>query len=178
MTNLIALLQDDHVHFLDVLETLEVQAKIAAHGNEPDHGRIRNAIAYFSGAPRRLHYRREEILLRMLERRAPHLAAKVAVILRYHRTLDHRLDDLRNCFEFYESCRTDGRAAFVTAAIRFAEFEKAHFSDEDEHLFPAALRVLTPGELDHESDEFRPLSAMENAPASSTVRHLATPLAH
>ena len=154
MAKIVALLQQDHVHFLKILNALEHQAHIAARGGAPDRRYIRSIIDYFQGAPRRNHYQREEILLRMLEQRAPRLAAKITTILRYHRTLDKRLADLERCFVLFEKNAEQGRAAFVTAAIRFAEFEKAHFVDEDAHLFPAARSALSEAELDCDSPLF------------------------
>jgi hemerythrin-like domain-containing protein len=174
MPSIITLLKRDHADFLKTLETLEDQARIASEGGKPNHDFIRRVISFFKDYPRRLHYRREEILLKMIDRYAPHAAANVMVSLRYHRTLSDRLDDLEQCFLYFEQDEDAGRVGFVTAAIRFAEFEKAHFSDEDRYLLPLARQVLSTQELHEDSTDF-PWNALEEdeslppVPAPPTV---------
>ena len=164
MQTIIALLQQDHVDFVKLLNALETQAKLVAYGSDFDHPFVQSVIAYFKGYPRHLHYRREAILLKLLDRRAPELASKITTILRYHRTLDMRLTDLENCFKLFEADAEAGRVPFVTAAYRFAEFEKSHFVDEDKYLLPVALQVLSTADLNDESPEFRWNVMADDAP--------------
>ena len=146
MSKIVSILAHDHSDFLKHLNSLERQTKIVAQGGTPDLMAIRAILDCFNGSPRRNHYRREEMLWGLLEERAPQLAAKVNVVLRYHRTLDARLQQLTECFAELESGQETGRRPFVEAATRFVEFERSHFADETEHLFPIARKIL--GEAD------------------------------
>jgi hemerythrin-like domain-containing protein len=74
--------------------------------------------------------------------------------------LDERLNDLEDKFNIWRRDENAGRAPFVTAAIRFIEFERNHFADEDEHLFPVALKMLSEAEIDAAG------TAVEESPGS------------
>lgn len=160
MSKAIDVLMGEHRVIERVLAALEAHAGELSAGRRFERGPVRQFADFFGSYADACHHGKEEDLLfkRMADFGFPADDGPIAVML-YEHTLGRRhVGALRTIAEAAGTVTASEQAAFAEHARDYVPLLRNHILKEDNVLYPMALQVLPPAELDRlaaEYDEFQ-----------------------
>lgn len=144
MTDVIRILRLEHVNILKLITTLERQIARSEKGELLDFDIIEGIADYFLSFPDLYHHPKENLVFAKLRERDPDVARKIGDLQREHEEIASRTRD----FTAAARSMLDGKrmlgTPFEKRAWDFINLQKGHMETEEQHFFPAALKVLTP----------------------------------
>lgn len=140
------ILIDDHRRISCRLSCFEMEVERFAQAQQPDYELLRANIDFCVEFLRNCHRPREELLLELLERRAPQVAAGYAGLIDQHAALVQKASRVASALEAIArdaQCSRDDLATHSREVV--LAFER-HIDWEEAHLFPAAITALLPSD--------------------------------
>lgn len=137
-------LREDHREIAGLLRALERQIDIFARAETPDYDIVVGVADYFLQYPDRCHHPKEDLIVAKLVESHPEAVDGVGDLIDEHRDLHQRVVRFREAVAGLLNGSDAPRAAIIDAARDFIAAQRRHMRDEEELLFPAADRVLTP----------------------------------
>lgn len=144
----IPLLRRDHVNFNLILNALENQVMLAENGGVVSAPLFKMAVRYFRDYPRRFHHPKEDLIYGKLLPHLNHGTESVFHVIQDHRELGEHLATLEGALRTYDPDDQMSVDRLCDAARAFVHHEREHMSREEGHLYPAAVRLITPEEWD------------------------------
>lgn len=125
------------------LTLLEGQLDLLELRLEADSDLLVRLTGFFDSFFGASHHAREELLLKLLAKRSPDMAAEFAVLASEHDASARELGELSTALDdlIAEPRRAAGR--FHAIATSFLRNERLHMAREERHFFPAAARMLS-----------------------------------
>lgn len=143
MANTLFLLRLEHGNLSKLLGLIEDQVAAADAGRPMDEELLRLASEYFSDYPDRCHHPKEDLVYKLLSKRAPDSCAGLRDLIADHR----RLHELTEAFaEAVRRLHQEPQAGEPTprGAIReFTKHYRQHIRDEEERFFRLAEERLS-----------------------------------
>lgn len=152
MTATIELLQRDHVNFARLLNVFERQVDLAPAAGGPSIELVRLILLYFREYPRKVHHPKENLIYSALLLHRPKEAELIFDVIANHRDLSERMEVVERAVDALAKDKPASVDIFCHLARKFIAGERAHMTEEETHLYPAALRLLTAQEwngVDH-----------------------------
>jgi len=154
--NAIKILMDEHrliEQVLGSLETLALDVEAARPLERPDVAGYATFFKQFADA---CHHGKEEDLLfaRMIERGMPRDSGPIGVMLHEHRAGRQRVGALHSIGEGRGEVDATQRQLFLEASFDYVPLLRQHILKEDRILYPMAVRLLEPAELERLETEF------------------------
>lgn len=144
MEGILETLRDDHRIIGRLLDELEVQIDILAHGGAPNGETLRGIAEYFLDYPDRRHHPTEDIIYARLRERYPREAASIGDLADEHRAMAERARRLRDTVYSFLNDPDIAPDSIVNAARIFIEMERRHMTAEERRFFPLAETKLDP----------------------------------
>lgn len=142
MEGILETLRDDHRVIAQLLDELEVQIDILAHGEVPNYETLRGIAEYFLDYPDRRHHPTEDIIYEQLRARFPQDAASIGGLPDEHRDMAERARRLRDTVYSLLDNPHIATDPIVNAARIFIETERRHMTAEETRFFPLAETKL------------------------------------
>lgn len=146
MTVSIPLLRRDHVHFSLVLNMLDRQADALEGGDKNVLPLISLGLKYFREYPRKVHHPKEDLIYGVLRHHMTRGTDVLFDALEEHAELHQELAAVMAAFHGLEKKGEDAARGACERLRRFVTRERHHMEMEEGHLYPAAVRLLTPEE--------------------------------
>lgn len=166
-------LMDEHRLIEQVLGSLETFALDVTAGLAVERELVAGYARFFREFADACHHGKEEDILfaRMCERGFAREAGPIAVMLFEHDQGRARVSALRAVGAGEGPVQAGERAALVGSAREFVPLLRAHILKEDRILYPMALRVLLPGEVELMQEEFEAFDRRLAADGSIDALH-------
>ena len=138
------IIRDEHQALAAMLRSLSMLlAHARRHGALPDFDVLRAMLFYIDEFPERLHHTKEsDLLFPVVRERAPELAPLLDRLDADHARGEAAIRELEHALLAFEVMGPSRRDAFEAAVQRYIGFYLEHMSIEEEHILPAARRVL------------------------------------
>ncbi len=145
MRSAIRIIKDEHRALNSVLFSLRaISRKAVSSGQKPDFGWLWALLAYVDRFAERLHHPKEEVyLFRVLERRAPEIAQKIARLRREHAANAGHSIRMSGALANWERGDPKAGSLFAANASDFARFNWRHMRLEEREILPLAEAVFT-----------------------------------
>ncbi|MEQ8369388.1 MAG: hemerythrin domain-containing protein, partial [Alphaproteobacteria bacterium] len=144
MITLLDRLGAEHRNMARLLHVAERQLDRLAAAERPDYFLLGLLLDYFLDFPDQVHHPKEDMLLGLLQARAPDAAAEIGGLLAEHRDLALRT---RRFADAVREISHDGAAMERDELVRlgrdFVDFYFHHMHEENEIFFPVAAAYLT-----------------------------------
>lgn len=145
MSEVLQRLKADHRSVAHLLDLLQRQLEVLAAGNEsPNYELIRAVLDYLLSYPDLTHHPREDVVYRLLHRRAPQAAREVGDLLREHAEIGALTRRLAEAINRVLLDLEVPRQRLVALGREFVSRYRKHIAQEDAAFFPAAERHLLP----------------------------------
>ena len=154
--NALDIIRREHLALDAMLQSITLLiAQHRAEGSPPDFAAFRAMLFYIDEFPDKRHHRLEsELLFPKLRARSPlHRDLLDKLDAEHHLGLV-RIRELEHALLAFEVMGESRRAAFETAAARYAEFYVAHMQTEERDILPLAQKVLTAADWDELGEAF------------------------
>ncbi len=140
----LTVIRQEHAALAAMLRSLPLLLEHSRRQDElPDFGLLRAMLFYIDEFPERVHHRKEdELLFPRLRSRCPELAATLDQLERDHEHGERAIRDLEHALLAFEVLGAPRRDAFEHAVRGYVEFYLHHMALEEDHVLPAAQRVL------------------------------------
>lgn len=150
MHQAIELLMNEHRLIEKALASLETFATRVHEGAEADPATIAKFARFLRGFADKWHHGKEEDLLfvKMGDYGFSSEAGPIAVMLSEHVQGRAYTSELAGLGEATAALQGDERQAFLQNAVGYINLLRAHIQKEDNILYPMALRMVPPEELD------------------------------
>ncbi len=148
MTDILAILRQDHINMLWLLGALERQIDTFADGRQPDHEIVSAIADYVLEYPDRFHHPVEDRVLTELHQRDASAAQPSEGLESEHERIGQLARDFHTAVETLISDEPARRADFLDTARAFIAALRDHIAREDREFFPAAEATLTRNDLD------------------------------
>lgn len=150
MHEAISILMHEHRVIERVLDALAASAGEVRNGGSIERERIGELAEFLAGFADRCHHGKEEDILfaRMVERGFPRESGPIGVMLHEHEHGRAHVRALKAIADGAGPQSDAERAAFVEHALAYAPFLAQHIAKEDQILYPMALQMLPPEDLD------------------------------
>jgi hemerythrin-like domain-containing protein len=140
MSDAIFMLQLEHENLAQSLDLIEDQIRRLASGAPIDGSLLLLAIEYLNDFPEECHHPKEDLVFRMLQRRAPSRVAGLPDLGVEHaqlaRSSERFAKDVRGVLDAPEGAPVEMLQQYIDAYRR-------HMAAEEKHFFPLALESLT-----------------------------------
>ncbi|GAB4038224.1 MAG: hypothetical protein Fur0014_06780 [Rubrivivax sp.] len=138
------IIRDEHQALAAMLRSLSMLlAHARRHGALPDFDVLRAMLFYVDEFPERLHHTKEsDLLFPVLRERAPEIAPVLDRLDADHARGEAAIRELEHALLAFEVMGPSRRDAFEAAVQRYIGFYLEHMALEEEHVLPAARRVL------------------------------------
>lgn len=172
MAKAIEVLMNEHRLIERVAASLEAYACGLPPGAGPERPRVAEFAGFFQRYADAFHHGKEEDLLfkAMVDRGFPLNGGPLAVMLHEHEVGRAHVRALAAIGEASGAAAAEEAEAFVRHSTSFGPMLRAHIQKEDGILYPMALRVLPPSELERLADQYAAFEA--NAIQAGTVEEL------
>lgn len=147
MPELLEQLRDENVTISELLDDLWNEAVRLNSYGVGDNARIATALDYLLTFPSTSHHPTEDLIHQRLHLRAPAAADAVGLIEVDHIELNRELERAKTAFVCLGPfAGPRARARFADDARAFVRHARAHIELEERVLYPAAERLLRPGD--------------------------------
>lgn len=180
MAQAIDVLMGEHRVIEKVLAALQAHAAELAGGRRFERDRVRDFADFFRHYADACHHGKEEDLLfkRMTEFGFPAEEGPIAVMLYEHRLGRQHVAVLRAIGDASGTATALEQAEFARHVGDYVPLLRDHIHKEDEILYPMALELLPPAELDRLAEEYEAFQAKVVGPAAyAEMQRLAERLA-
>jgi hemerythrin-like domain-containing protein len=140
----IDILRKEHRSIETLLQVLEREFDLFAHGERPDYEVIHAVMAYFQVYPDACHHPLEDIVLEKLKVRDSAATTRIGDLAADHRRGAERLRRAAQAVESVLADRELLRQAVGDIIRDFIEQERRHMAKEERDFFPAAAKALQP----------------------------------
>lgn len=176
MTQAIQTLRSEHKTTARMLDLLERQITLFEQTEQPDYDLLKEIIDYFLTYPDLYHHPKENLILDVLRRKSPKLAAPVGDIEKEHAEISSRLHDFAHVVVKVLMEMEVSRDAFVEVARGFIDEQRQHMIKEEKVFFPAAQEALGEEDwkgIDEKISHFNdPLTATESELKFDSLRQM------
>ncbi|MCZ6837886.1 MAG: hemerythrin domain-containing protein [Alphaproteobacteria bacterium] len=148
MADILAILRQDHINMLRLLDALERQIDTFAGGRQPDFEIVSGIATYILEYPDRFHHPVEDLVLAELRLRDASAAKPSEGLESEHERIGQLARDFHTAVETLISDEPARRADFLDTARAFVVAMRDHISHEDREFFPAVEAALTSNDLD------------------------------
>ena len=148
MADILAILRQDHINMLRLLDALERQIDTFADGRQPDHEIVSAIADYVLEYPDRFHHPVEDLVLTVLRQRDASAAKSSEGLENEHERIGQLARDFHTAVETLISDEPARRADFLDTARAFVAAMRDHIAREDREFFPAVEAALTSDDLD------------------------------
>lgn len=145
MSEILKRLKADHRNTAHLLDLLERQLAVLEQGDaRPNYELLQTILEYLLGYPDSTHHPREDVVYRLLHRRAPEAARQVGDLLREHGELGALTRRFAQAIDRVLLDLDVPRQRLVALGREFVHRYRSHMAREDANFFPAAVAQLTP----------------------------------
>jgi hemerythrin-like domain-containing protein len=148
MSEVMTWLREEHRNIAKLLRALEHQLAIFDTAERPDYDVLTAIADYFVGFPDRCHHPKEDLIYRKMCERDPTLAQTMTDLEAEHEEISALARHFREAVQNVLRDAEISRSAFDEVAHHFVRDQRRHMQMEEEHIFPLALQILTPGDWD------------------------------
>ncbi len=176
MAQAIQTLRSEHRTTARMLDLLDRQVTLFEDAQRPDYDLLKDVIDYFLTYPDLYHHPKENLILEVLRKRDPEMAAPVGDIDKEHSEISGRLHEFAQAVVEVLMEVEISRDAFVKIARDFIDEQRQHMVKEEQVFFPAALEALSDkdwAEIDKKVSRFQdPLTASEGELKFDSLRQM------
>jgi hemerythrin-like domain-containing protein len=140
----IPLLRRDHVHFSLVLDMLDRQADALERGSRTAVPLLIQGLKYFREYPCKVHHPKEDLIYGFLKRRMVRGVEHLFNALEEHAELHNQLAAVAAAARSLDGKDRAGVTGFCSRLHEFTARERRHIENEEAHLYPSAVHLLTP----------------------------------
>ncbi len=148
MADILAILRQDQINMLRLLDALERQIDTFAGDRQPDFEIVSAIATYILEYPDRFHHPVEDLVLAELRQRDASAAQPSEGLESEHERIGQLARDFHTAVETLISDEPARRADFLDAARAFTAAMRDHMAREDREFFPAVEAALTRDDLD------------------------------
>ena len=148
MADILAILRQDHINMLRLLDALGRQINTFADDGHADLEIVAAIADYILEYPDRFHHPVEDLVLAELRQRDASAAQPSDGLEGEHERIGQLARDFHIAVETLISDEPARRADFLDTARAFVSAMRDHITREDKEFFPAAAAVLTRENLD------------------------------
>ncbi len=176
MTQAIQTLRSEHKTTARMLDLLDRQITLFEDAQRPDYDLLKDVIDYFLTYPDLYHHPKENLILEVLRKKDPQMAAPVGDIDKEHAEISTRLHDFAHAVVEVLMEMEVSRDRFVEIARDFIDDQRRHMIKEEKVFFPAALEALSDKDwdaIDKKISHFEdPLTATESELKFDSLRQM------
>lgn len=176
MTQAIQTLRSEHRTTARMLDLLDRQVNLFEQAQRPDYDLLKDVIDYFLTYPDLYHHPKENLILEVLRKKNPEMAAPVGNIDKEHAEISTRLHEFAQAVVEVLMEMEISRDSFVKIARDFIDEQRQHMVKEEQVFFPAALEALTEQdweEIDKKVSQFQdPLTATNSELKFDSLRQV------
>lgn len=176
MPQAIQTLRSEHKTTARMLDLLDRQITLFEDAQHPDYDLLKDVIDYFLTYPDLYHHPKENLILEVLRKKDPQMAAPVGDIEKEHAEISLRLHQFAQSVVEVLMEMEISRDAFVKIARDFIDEQRQHMVKEEQVFFPAALEALSDqdwAEIDKKISHFQdPLTTKEVGPKFESLRQM------
>jgi len=138
---------EEHRHMTALMRALERKAQQSVSLNQGDYFLLRDIVGYLHDYPDSVHHPTENLLFEILLRREPERKKTVTGLRRDHKSV---AAETQNLLELLDQA-IDEPDATVEQSVRracldFVGHQRKHMQFENQKLFPAAIKALSPAD--------------------------------
>lgn len=137
---------EEHRTLDALLSLIDREAAAFDAGGQPDYGRVADLVRYLVTFPERGHHAREDAVMRRLARRAPALRQTLDDLAVEHQHLSGLLRRFNAAVDILRRDTSRPCDWFPDLVREIVPLYRRHMWLEEEVLFPAAARQMTPAD--------------------------------
>ncbi len=142
MAEVLRRLGEEHANLARLLNAMEHQLAVFDRGEQPDYDVLTAAAEYFTEFPDRCHHPKEDLIFRRLREKDPAAAEAIGDLEGEHSEISENVHRFREAVARVRDEVEVPRSAFDAVMRNFIDDLRRHMKMEQEHFFPAALKVL------------------------------------
>ena len=136
----------DHVNFARLLDFLEERLELFGAGEAPDYELMLDIVYYMTHYSDVIHHPKEDVVFAIVMHRAPELARTVNELLGEHAALKDSGEQLARDLDDVVNGSIAPRERVERSAREYIALMRGHMNVEEAQIFPAAQRLLRPGD--------------------------------
>jgi hemerythrin-like domain-containing protein len=143
MPDTILLLQLEHGKVAELLDLIDRQLTNLDRCASVNYRLLQNAFDYLSGYPDQCHHPKEDLVYRKLHSRYPDMARSLSAMVEEHEKLTRLTENLKRAIGETQHDPAATNDQLAQQLREFVGFYRHHMTTEEQHFFPAALRLLS-----------------------------------
>lgn len=136
----------EHANYRKLLDLLQSQAELFAHGARPDYELMADVVYYLTQYPDRFHHPREDVAFRQLLAHDPGARSIVDALAGEHRTIAECGATLAADLGAAPAGAMMSRATLEADVRRYVAFLEGHMDTEEREIFPLLAANLNEGD--------------------------------